>query len=119
MPAWLLVAEEKNCDDTEGVTVSQKGYFSNIVDCATSCKSSLLITMFAFETKEGCEKSESGCQCYCIESATSDCATKNEEGFTLYKFLVQEEGIVIYYWTHSHVLEILTLVFSSMSMISF
>ena len=102
MPAWLLVAEEKNCDDTEGVTVSQKGYFSNIVDCATSCKSSLLITMFAFETKEGCEKSESGCQCYCIESATGDCATKNEEGFTLYKFLVQEEGTKVFYLIKNH-----------------
>ena len=105
LTAWTLVGEEKTCDDTEGVTISSKGTFTNIVDCATSCKAKLQITMFAFETKEGCDESETGCQCYCIESATNECTTKNEEGFTLYKFLQQELGIIVLYLIRNHVIK--------------
>ena len=84
--AWMLVAQEKTCKDTKGVTISPNEPFTNIVDCASACKAKLQNTMFAFENKAGCEKSDTGCQCHCIESVTNDCSTIDQQGFTLYKF---------------------------------
>ena len=84
--AWLFVAKDKTCKDTKGVTIIPNDPFANIIDCASACKAKLQNTMFAFENKAGCEKSDTGCQCHCIESVTNDCTTIDEQGFTLYKF---------------------------------
>ena len=48
--------------------------------------------MFAFENKDGCKKSDTGCQCHCIESITNDCTLADEPGFTLYKFRTETAG---------------------------
>ena len=95
--AWLLVAEEKTCEDTKGVVIFPNEPFTNIVDCASACKAKLQNTMFAFETKKGCEDSEAGCQCHCIESVSKGCSTSEQKGFTLYKFRTQMLGMQIFF----------------------
>ena len=90
--AWFLAVEEKTCKATKGVTIVPNEPFTNIVDCASACKAKLQNTMFAFENKNGCKESKTGCQCHCIESVTNDCTTKDEAGFTLYKFRTETAG---------------------------
>ena len=90
--AWFLVVEEKTCKATKGVTIVPNEPFTDIVDCASACKAKLQNTMFAFENKNGCKESKTGCQCHCIESVTNDCTTKDEAGFTLYKFKTEKSG---------------------------
>ena len=90
--AWFLVVEEKTCKATKEVTIVPNEPFTDIVDCASACKAKLQNTMFAFENKNGCKESKTGCQCHCIESVTNDCTTIDEKGFTLYKFRTETAG---------------------------
>ena len=84
-----MVAEGKTCKDTEGVTISDKGKFTNIVDCASSCKAKLQNTMFAFGDVMKC--GTTGCTCQCIEAETGNCEKEQNEDLTLYKFRGQVE----------------------------
>ena len=92
--AWYLVAEEKTCMDTDGVTINPTEPFSNIVDCASNCKANPQNTMFAFETSKGCGDSDAKCQCHCIESVNKGCSTSEQQGFTLFKFRAQRQGML-------------------------
>ena len=80
--------------DTDGVTINPTEPFSNIVDCASNCKAKPLNTMFAFETSKGCGDSDAKCQCHCIESVNKGCSTSEQQGFTLFKFRAQKQGML-------------------------
>ena len=88
----MLIAEEKTCKDTKGVTIFPNEPFTNIVDCASACKAKLQNKMFAFENKDGCKSSDTGCQCHCIESVTNDCTLTDKPGYNLYKFRTETAG---------------------------
>ena len=90
----MLVAQEKTCKDTTGVTITSNEPFTNIVDCASACKAKLQNTMFTFENKKGCKESKTGCQCHCIESVTDECTTIDKTGLTLYKFKTEQINLI-------------------------
>ena len=85
------MAEDKTCTNTKGVAITPKGKVPSLLDCASLCIAKPQNKYFALENTNGC--ATDGCQCNCIESATDDCVTSNDVGFTLFKFRAQKEGM--------------------------
>ena len=85
------MAEDKTCTNTKGVAITPKGKVPTLLDCANLCIAKPQNKYFAVENTNGC--ATDGCQCNCIESATDDCVTSNDVGFTLFKFRAQKEGM--------------------------
>ena len=86
----MLLAEMNTCKDSKEVTVSDKGTYKSIIDCATACKAKLQNTMFAFGNAKDCKTS--GCTCQCIESEKGECDKSPNQALNLYKFRGAEMG---------------------------
>ena len=88
--AWMLLAESNTCKNSKEVTVSDKGKFNSIIDCATACKAKLQNTLFAFGNAKDCKTL--GCTCQCIESEKGNCAKTPDQALNLYKFRGAQMG---------------------------
>ena len=72
------------------MTVTDKGKFNSIIDCATACKAKLQNTLFSFGNAKDCKTL--GCTCQCIESEKGNCAKTPDQALNLYKFRGAQMG---------------------------
>ena len=107
----MLLAESNTCKNSKEVTVSDKGKFNSIIDCATACKAKLQNTLFAFGNAKDCKTL--GCTCQCIESEKGNCAKTPDQALNLYKFRGAQMGkrllvfIICWYATSYYIVKIL------------